>query len=377
MTHTSPLLENHQDREAALLPYGTPALSALVVETFGEPEIEYAAIRKGAGVIDLPHRGVIRVGGEERLEFLNRMVTQELKGATPGTSVNAFWINRKGRIDADLRVIVRDEDVLLELDMLCVAKTIETLDALIIADDVTLEDATESLHRLGVHGPRAIELLRAAGVELGDIASNENRTIDGLTIDRRDATGEVGLDLIVPADRVRGLYETIGAAIDERAELKAKRIGWSAFNTARIEAGSPLFNLDFGEKSLPAETGVLNDRVSFTKGCYPGQEVVARMRSLGGPKQSLVALAFEDPGDPTLQPATGDAVTLRGEEKPIGAITSSTRSPMRSDAIVCLAQVKTAHAGPGTELDVHSRGVVLRATVREGLVAWQPAGSGA
>ncbi len=385
MTRTSPMLDTHQDREATLIPYGTPVLSALIVDTFGEPEIEYAAIRKGAGLIDMPHRGLVFVTGEDRAEFLERMLTQKLTGLGPGDSANTFWINRKGRIDADLRVIIRERDIALELDMLSVEKTMQTLDAFIITDDVTLTDATDSHHRFSIHGPKAFELLEAAGIEMPSLEPNANSTQTAMdtpiTIDRRDTTAEIGLDLIVASDRAAAVYRALSGAIDAQPELKAKRIGWSAFNTARIEAGTPLFNLDFGEKSLPHETGVLDDRVSFTKGCYPGQEVVARMQSLGKPKQSLVALSFTDPNDPpdpTLQPQTGDTITLRdNDEKPIGTVTSSTRSPMRSNAIACLAQIKTVSAAPGTELCVHSRGQVLTAQVRDSLAAWQPAGSGA
>ena len=383
MAAQSPIIDRHQDADATLIPYGTPAKSAHVVDTFGEPQAEYAAIRKGAALIDLPHRGLIRVVGDDRLEFLERMLTQKLTGRSAGDSTNSFWVSRKGRIIADLRVILRDEDVLLELDTLNVEQTIETLDAFVIMDDVTLEDVSESHHRLALQGPRSLDLLRGAlHTHLDDLPLNTNRTIEALdtpiTLDRRDTTGETGIEIIIPTDHAQALYDALADHAENTPDLKARPAGWAACNTARIESGTPIFNIDFGEKSLPAETGVLQDRVDFAKGCYPGQEVVARMESLGGPKQKLVSLEFPQSDHSTTQPQTGDAVTTTDDqEKPVGAITSSTRGPMLSGAIVCLAQVRTAHAEPGTELTVHAEDDALRARVRESLAAYAPASANA
>jgi len=155
--------------------------------------------------------------------------------------------------------------------------------------------------------------------------------------------------------------------------------GWHAFNIARIENGWPIFNLDFGPDSLPAETGVIADRVSFTKGCYLGQEVVARMHSLGHPKQQLVALrvSSKEHEDPQWQPITGAAITSAaplppgGEAKPIGAVTSSTRSPMLGDDIICLAQVKWDQSQPGTKLHIHTTRGPLETSVEPTLTFWK------
>lgn len=383
MASRSPIIDRHQDDDATLIPYGTPARSALVVDTFGEPQAEYSAIRKGAGLMDLPHRGLIRVSGADTFDFLKRMLTQKIDHLKAGDSANSFWTNRQGRVIADLRVILREGDVLLELDTLNVENTIETLDAFIIMDEVQLEDISESHHRLAIHGPRAVDLLRGAlAVEFDDPAPNANATIEALGtiihIDRRDSTGEIGLELTAEKEHIPALYDAITKHAEQNADLKARPIGWAAYNTARIEAGTPINNIDFGEKSLPAETGVLDDRVNFAKGCYPGQEVVARMQSLGGPKQKLVSLQFPGSTHDTTQPQTGDAIAAPDNpDKPIGAITSSTRGPMLSGDIVCLAQIRTAHAEPGTELTVLTEGEHLAARVRDTLAAYAPQSAGA
>ena len=102
----SPILKLHERAEAMLESYGPPEASVTVVQTYGYVELEYAAVRKGCALFDLPMRGTVSVAGADRLAFLNRMVTQELKGWAPMTSKQSFWLNRKGRIDADLLLAI-------------------------------------------------------------------------------------------------------------------------------------------------------------------------------------------------------------------------------------------------------------------------------
>ena len=136
---------------------------------------------------------------------------------------------------------------------------------------------------------------------------------------------------------------------------------------SRIEAGTPLFHVDFGSDNLPHETGILDARVSFRKGCYPGQEVVARMQSLGKPKQVLVALRIAEDALPT----AGSPVFERGADgeagSPVGTVTSSTLAPMLGAASVAFAMVRTAHAQPGTVLSVPAEGARATATVQPSL----------
>ncbi|MEC9373550.1 MAG: tRNA-modifying protein YgfZ, partial [Planctomycetota bacterium] len=143
--------------------------------------------------------------------------------------------------------------------------------------------------------------------------------------------------------------------------------GWHAFNIARIEAGSPLFYVDFGPGNLPHESGVLKDRVSFTKGCYLGQEVVARMQSLGHPKQLLVGLRITKPIEKdSQQPVTGDRVFASDEAgaEAVGAVTSSTIAPLLSQSAICFAQVKWANATADKPLFIDAAGDRLPAVIK-------------
>lgn len=405
MAAQSPLNPLHQQAEAAFLVYGVAGgarpeaqtCRAEVVETFGEPEGEYAAIRKACALFDLPQRGTIRLTGLDRLDFLNRMATQDLSGLNPFRARRTFWLNRKGRIDADMRLIELPEETLADLDILSVDRTAKSLGEFIITEDVHFSDETARMHRLALHGPTAAALLAAvgetaAGPRPESLQDGEAAVLRiagrRVIVDRCDTTGEVGLELLVNVDDVKPVYEqllergleTNGPARDQplaRGGYRLRPAGWAAYNIARIEAGTPIYNIDFGPESLPAETGILDQRVSFTKGCFLGQEVVARMRSLGHPKQTLVGLRVNPTPEQSAsgrecQPRAGAAVFADepGEPTAVGAVTSSTRSPMLGDAVVAFAQVKWGSHEPGTRLLVESDAGLVPAVVHAGLRFW-------
>lgn len=387
MAYPAPLLEQHEHAGATVLPYGRPDAPILVPATFGELEFEYAALRKACVLIDWPHRGTLSIAGEDRHAFLNNMITQELKGLQQMESRRAFWLSRKGRVVADLRLTNLGDRLHVDLDAHAVASTIETLGSYVITEDVEIADQTQAVHRLALHGPTGPRLLDMIGTfESGGAAElAPGRAawceIAGVRVllERQDTTGEIGIDLTVPAESVGTVYGALvraGSMQQDQPpasaqEIKLREAGWLAFNTARIEAGTPMFNLDFGTDTLPAETGeaTLRDRVSFTKGCYLGQEVVARMHSLGKPKQTLVALRLE--GDTRLdreglarQPVGGAPVVVTDTEASVGAVTSSTISPMLGGEVAAFAMVRTKALDDGTPLSVAAEGVQVPVRVQ-------------
>ncbi|MBX3389704.1 MAG: aminomethyltransferase family protein [Phycisphaeraceae bacterium] len=419
MARQSPIQPLHDQAGAMMLPYGpdspppqapdAPAHEAPepvnIVGTYGELELEYAAIRKGCLLLDLPQRAVLEVTGADRLEFLNRMITQELKPGKkwlePFNSVSSFWLNRKGRIDADLRVIVLPERVLLECDAHAVKRTLDGLNAFIITEDAAITDLSATSHRLALHGPTAAKLLATVSTPVGgpsieSLPPNQSCLVriaeTEAIIDRRDQTGEIGLDLIVPTTHARTIYELLlqrgfpHEHVHERvhsselsAQVRLRPGGWHAFNIARIEAGTPLYYIDFGPSSLPAESGVIEDRVSFTKGCYLGQEIVARMHARGHSKRKLVALRAESqssqhalssqPEDPyfagALQPISGARVfPIEGEApESVGVVTSSTLSPMNAATPLCFAAIKNDLASPGARFRIPAEDRSIEMTV--------------
>jgi folate-binding protein YgfZ len=396
MASMSPILPLHQQAQALLVMYGPPEAGVQVVATYGELELEYAALRKHCVLLDLPQRAVIEVTGADRLEFLNRMITQELKGMPVGSVRRSFWLNRKGRIDADLRVLNLADRVILETDIHAAKRTVEGLGAFVITEDVVVRDAATSTHRLGLHGPAAPLLLTAVGttdLEQGRVVSGKIGDAD-VVVFREDSAGEPGFELIVPTEHAQTVYQRLlelghdpnhgAAALRQPSgtlqdQVRLRPAGWHAYNIARIEAGTPVYNIDFGPNSLPAEAGVLEDRVSFKKGCYLGQEVVARMYSRGHSKQVLVGIKFDvvrSPEDFTLQPVEGTQLfpivdNAPGSE-PVGAITSSTISPMLGSAAIAFAALKQSHQAAGTILTATVDGAQLRGTVQPSLTFWKP-----
>lgn len=395
MARVSPLQSVHEAYGALMAEYGPPGAGILVPQVQRGVGAEYAAIRRagtGAAILDLPQRGTVEVRGADRLEFLNRMVTQELKGLEPFRMRRSFWLNRKGRIDADLRLIELGDRMLLDVDVFAVERTVTTLGAFVIADDVEFVDRTDAMHRLALHGQGAAALLAAESEHVGGTPVSQMQPGEvavvriaeaEAVVDRQDSTGEPGYELLVPREAAAAVWERLarpdegppdaeGAALrprDPQAERKAVRAGWHAYNIARLEAGWPIYMIDFGPDSLPHETGALEDRVSFKKGCYLGQEVVARMHSLGRPKQRLVGLRIE--GDAEV--AGGAAVFAAAEGgEPIGAVTSSAASPMLASATIAFAMVKYKHSEPGTGLHVlTTTGLTAPATVQPSLVFWK------
>ena len=386
MPHQSPMHENHTEREAFFLPYGSPECPSQVVETFGDLDMEYAAIRKGCVIFDLPHIGTIEVTGSDRGDFLNNMLTDKVDDLAAGMSKRAFWLNRKGRIDADIRVAQRENDMLFSLDRHLCEATAESLESFVFAEDAELVDASDRLYRLGVHGPTAGKLIAIAASEDADSKveslaeyCNTSVAIDGVdvVVDREDLTGEIGLELCMARDDAAKVYKRLIEVAEQHSELKARTTGWLAMNAARIEAGHPMFNVDFTETNLPVESGIIEDRVSFTKGCYLGQEVVARMHARKACNKKIVALKVEGERitaehQEIHQPTGGSQIFEPGKEgeTPVGNVTSSTISPMLGAVPICFAMVKASCMQPGTKLIVSAEGKLVPCTVQDSLVFW-------
>ncbi len=419
MAWPSPLMDALMELGAILAPYGRPGAEAgaaiPVAMAFGPVELEYAALRKHAVLVDWPQRGVVRVTGEDRREFLNRMLTQELKDLAPGMVRRSFWLSRAGRIESDLRVIEVGDATLLEMDAHATERTVRTLSAYVVTERVEIADATQDTHRLGLHGPAAGALLVAARDEWAEGSDREGDarrdpperdrvsdwSIAGVScrVFRDDTAGEAGYELIVPAPGALAVHARLvergceapvadgagagparhaaRAMASPASAIRLRHAGWLAYNIARIEAGTALFNIDFGTDSLPAESGVLMDRVSFKKGCYLGQEIVARMHARGQAKQRLVAVEFEGsgPDGPILPEAGANLRHESGEATSMGSVTSSTISPMLGGRAIGLAMVKGPLAAAGTRLACDAPGGTAAAVVRDGLRHWSRPGA--
>ncbi|MFM1805340.1 MAG: Aminomethyltransferase [Planctomycetota bacterium] len=350
--------------EVEYLPFGPAdaegAPTCEVVAAYAEVELEYAAIRGGVAIVDGPQRGTLEVRGADRADFVNRLVTQEVKKLADGAVARAFLTNRKGRIDADL-VIARLPDAML-VDTLVhdVAALRDALEKMHFGEDIVLAPRADTHARLSLHGPKAESALKALG-----LARPADAACEAWTAPLGDARADIwttrelgvpGFELSVPVAQAASLWRSL-------VTFGARPAGWFATNTARIEAGTPYFRIDFGPTNLPHESGVLESRVSFTKGCYPGQEVVARMQHLGKPKQRLVGLRIENDLLPVAEAqvfAVAEGTSL-GDQ--VGIVTSSGIAPMLGAVPVAFAMVSSSSYAEGTKVLVNAEGEQASATV--------------
>ena len=378
-----------------------------LVSTYGHPQAEYAAVRKGVGLLDLPQRGVIEVTGKDRHVFLNNLLTNGLvhpqtKAALPaGHGCYSLFLNLKGRVVADMNVLElpAGDRTLIECDAAAATVLLATFDLYLFAEKVTLRDATAEFHVLALHGPSVLGLLNDAADSPvvfeptpADFPATADLPTATLTLAgvpavafRDDPCGVPGVTLLVPRDRVLQVWSDLttrfGGTDDDRdfGRRRLRPVGWAMFNACRIEAGRPLMGVDFAlappskpgkQKAaedeppeakggvLPAETGPLFARaVSTTTGCYLGQEVVARMHARKVVAKQLVGIKMDEDALPSA------GAPVETDDQQIGHITSSTLSPVLSAASVCLATVKRPHFEVGTAVVVPAEGRRARGTV--------------
>lgn len=376
MSATRGLGESAHTAQVLWMPWGN---TAEIVAMFDSVETEYASIRRGAALCDRPQRGTLEIHGAQRLEFLQRMLTQDMKGFASGQTREAFWLNRKGRIEADLLLCQIDDRIVVDCAGAVAAETATALNGFIFSEDVKIADVTSSSYRIAIHGPKALHLLEQAGASAAAIeslqasASCAQTTIasSSCLLARADSCGVCGVEIFVARANALDVWNALLGVHDllQGGQRRGRPCGWLAYNMARIEGGTPLFEVDFGSTSLPGETALLDRRVSFTKGCYLGQEIVARMNSLGKPKQIVRAFRMETNTLPVDGAQVFSVIADRSIGDEVGVVTSSTISPMLGAACVGFATVRFAHSAAGTQLTIAAEGRPERAAVQAQLTS--------
>ncbi len=338
----SPLDETHERLDATMAEadgWRAPA-------SYGDAAGEYAIVREGgAGLSDLSSRGRIEVGGSEAVQFLNGLITNDIKALEEGAWMNAAFPNAQGRLVALARVLRFGPDrFLFDTEAATHERVLKSLERFTLAGDFRVHDTTGETALVTVQGAHAAEVLRAA---LGEDAATTARgrvhagtQWDGqeLHVIRATHTAEDGFDLIVGAEGAAPLWDALVAA-------GARPVGLEALEVLRVEAGLPRYGLDMDETNVVLEAAP-DDAVSFTKGCYVGQEIIARIHWRGHVAKRLAGLAF----DGRAQAVRDDKVeTPDGQQ--IGRLTSVAYSPALGRSIA-LGYVKYDYLAPGTELRV-------------------------
>jgi tRNA-modifying protein YgfZ len=304
----------------------------------------YQAAREHAGLITR-ERGLILVSGKDRASYLQGLFTNDIAALQAGQGCYAAYLTAQGRMISDVWVYELGDVILLALPRATKDVVLARLDQFIFSEDVQLGDVSDTLAAVAVVGPDATRLVsQVVGTAAAGLANlpehgNMRLGVDGqpVIVLRISDAGEAGLELVAACEQMPALVQALrgAGALDVDAATAA---------ALRIEAGVPLFGPDMDEHTIPLEAGIEARAISFTKGCYVGQEVIIRVlhRGHGRVARKLVGLVFD-----AQQGAPVPGTVLNADAKQVGVVTSSAVSPALGRPIA-LGYVKRELAEPGT-----------------------------
>lgn len=295
-----------------------------------ELDAQYRQLREEAGMLRRAGRTVLAVRGGEGAEFLQGQLTNEIEGLEPGAGCYAALLDRKGKMRADMRVLRLASDLVwIETGAEQVDEVFRHLDMYRIGREAEIERRDE-LEVLSLIGPRAVELL--GGKPVGD--EHDHREQRLAERDTLLVATDLGVDAIAAGDDLDAIAAELAAA-------GAEPVGAEAAEVLRVESGRPAFGAEMGNDTIPQEAGINDRAISFEKGCYIGQETVARLHFRGKPNRHLRRLASERPLDPGAEVRLGD--------RSLGTVGTAVLSPARG--ALALAVLRR-EAEPGAEVEV-------------------------
>lgn len=307
---------------------------------------EYEAVQSGAGLLDLSARGKLEVTGPDRESFLQAMISNDVKSLEENCGCYATFLAATGKMVSDFFCYKLAGRFLLDVSAGRARVLAETLERYIIMDEVLLQDFSSRRAHFSLQGPRSAEILRslletslpAQELQVQEIPW-QGETLYAV---RRGELAETGFEVIGPAELGPDLRQSF---LEKGARMGLVPIGNAARDILRMEAGIPLFGIDMDESHNPLEAR-LRGAVSFTKGCYIGQEVVSKATYIGGVPRLLMGLTI----DSHIVPARGSRL-LDASAKPIGSVTSAVFS-LRLNRAIAFAYIKRKFAHPGERYDL-------------------------
>jgi tRNA-modifying protein YgfZ len=303
-----------------------------------ELDAQYRQLREECGLLDRSERGKLIVSGGEAAEYLQGQLTNDVEALAPGEGQYAALLDRKGHMQADMRVVrLSAEEIWIDTEPEALEAARRHLEMYKIGREVVIADLTGERAILSLIGPRSVEI---AGTAVLPEYACEAASVAG--VDCLAVGTAVGIDLIAKSGHAERLREALTVAGAVEVSLEAAEV-------LRIEAGAPRFGAEMSAETMPAEAGIVERAVSFTKGCYIGQEPVARLHYKGRPNRRLRGLELSAPAAP------GESLQLG--EKEVGRIAGACISPARGP--IALAIVRR-EAEPGAELVVGEDGVTAR-----------------
>jgi folate-binding protein YgfZ len=369
----TPLLDEHRAAGSSLASYHGCTLP----EVFTNFSDEYRAARESVAIFDTNWHAIVELTGPDRARYLNAIVSGDVKSLGEGRGTLALLLTPQGHILAELEIYALQEKLLVLSHASVRERTVATLDKFIIMDDVTLADVTDQFGSFAIEGPRASTVIaEACGLSLDGFSEHAiaEVKIDGVAchLIRHSHFGAPGAEIIAPREHLALLWNNLHASVHA---MHGAVIGMRALNALRLEAGIPWFPDDFNDTVIPHEAGLESTHISFTKGCYTGQEIVERVRSRGQVNRRRVRLKFSTPDPPApltrlyakgADAASSSAIAAESkaaqaavatsqpaEPKEVGIVTSSAASPS-TGAAIGMAYVRREHNSVGTILEFAS-----------------------
>jgi len=318
MPITTPLQQEHEKAGAQLGVY----FDCFLPDRFVHPGVESRCARETVALLDTCFHSVFRFLGPDRTRYLNAILTNDVQGLVPGQWNSSLLLNPQGHILAEIDVLAAPDLLTAVSHAMVRLRTAQTLEKYIIMDDVTLEDVTDTTASLALLGPASGPVVIELGYpEFPALAKNSHEltALNGIPVllVRRSMADLPFVELFVATSRIADLWQVLLPAV--RA-IGGGPCGYQAWNSLRLEAGIPWFGYDFSDKNIPHEAALENSHISFSKGCYTGQEIVERVRSRGHVNRRRVGLEF------TGQEAPESGMVLFADGKEVGTVTSAANS---------------------------------------------------
>jgi len=313
----------------------------MATETGIELDAQYRQLREECGLLDRSERGKVAVAGPDAAEYLQGQLTNDTEALEPGDGLYSALLDRKGHMQSDMRVLRPGEgpDLWLDTEAVALPAVLRHLTMYSIGRDVAVADVSAERAILSLIGPRSAELAGTAVLPENACQETAVAGVECVAVGTQE-----GIDLLVAA----GEAERLRAAL---LEAGAVAISAEAAEIRRVELGVPRFGAEMGSETMPAEAGIVERAVSFTKGCYIGQETVARLHYKGRPNRHLRGLRLSSPASPGAPLLLGD--------KEVGTLGSATVSPALGPIGLAILR---REAEPGAELAVGEDGVTAEVT---------------
>ena len=324
---------------------------------FGDWLAEYRHLHDSVALLDKNYRAYLDFTGPDRVRYLNAILTNNIKDLRENHGTISLFLNPQGRILAEIETQALAEKLFCVSYALIREPLIAALDKYIIMDDVTLTDRTDDFASVALEGPKAALLAEElTGVDPADLAELETRPISVQRIPcrlgKRSPGGATSAEFLVDRSHAEALWSILLEAARKHGGGPA---GYQALNATRLEQGIPWYSYDFGEKQIPHEAGLQDSHISYTKGCYTGQEIVERVRSRGQVNRVRVTLKYDLAGSGSTAipgcalPAPGTPLLSEGKEA--GHTTRAAFSPALN-APIGMAYLRREKSTPGSTVEL-------------------------